>query len=219
MAGNWYVCENNRWENAGLNGCDSAQVTLPPRPIYTPSAPTIEQQPTVLEVEQAKGNWAFIWSKNGVRTWVFIDRVYENPDYIYGYVLTSDEHGRYGYFTIGIPLNIITNFIEESSTHLLTAPCDNVGQQPRYIPEPSDPKPPINSIELKKCIGYWTHLWTRRGPFWNYVKDVISLTDSQGNVEEYVRGCSWIQPQPTQPPQIVRIDIPLEDITDYYKHR
>lgn len=206
MNGNWYICENNAWENAGLNGCT---LIIPYPPKYFPSQPQIPQDPN-LETLDVSGGWTCIWTVKDIRTWIYIFHIDGVNEEINGYVPVVDQSGTYSAYTMTIPFDQIKNFVKD-----IFVSCESLGRQPEFPPKPSDPKPPINYNELVKCKEYWTYLWTRRGKFWTFVKDVITITDSNGDVKYKVVACSWSVTNGSGRP--IEIQIPLQDISDYYK--
>ncbi|XKK19179.1 hypothetical protein HFP67_23680 [Bacillus sp. CB102A.1] len=156
MNENWYASGNKVWVGASRN---ENRLMIPYPPKNFPSQQFMFQNPD-LESLESIGGWTYIWTINGISTWIYIVLIDEANGEITGYVPIESQSGTYSAYAMTIPLNQIQGFVKDN-----LATCENLGAQPMFSPRPSDPKPPINFNELLKCIGYWTFLWTRRGNF------------------------------------------------------
>ncbi|MED3356983.1 hypothetical protein P4414_17720 [Bacillus thuringiensis] len=206
MNGNWYVCENNTWENAGLNGCT---LMIPYPPTDFPSQPEMPQEST-LDSLDSSGGWTCIWTVKGIRTWIYIVRIDGVNRQIIGYVPIESQPGRYSAYTMTVPFNEIKNFVKDTLTS-----CAGVGSDPGFPPSESDPKPHIDVNVILACKGYWTFLWTRIANGWVFIKDVITVIDSQGNTFYKAKGCTWYVNDPFPQPRDIEVNV--HDITDYYR--
>ena len=206
MSGNWYVSENNSWEDTSRNE-KRAMIPYPPKNFS--SQQFMIQNPN-LESLESFGGWTYIWTVNGMSTWIYIVFIDELNREITGYVPIESQSGTYAAYAITISLNQIQGFVKDN-----LATCINLELPPTITPTPSDPKPPINYTELLKCIGFWTYIWTRRGAFWISVKDLVQIKDSSGNIKEKLIGCSWTGGGGAFP---IEEKVPIKEISDYYKY-
>lgn len=208
MSGNLYASENNFWEDTSRN---EKRLMIPYPPKDIPSQQFMVQNPDPESLESF-GGWTYIWTVNGMSSWIYIVFIDEFNREITGYVPIESQSGTYAAYAMTISLNQIQGFAKDN-----LASCENLGLQPMFTPTSSDPKPPINYKELSKCIGFWTYLWSRRGQFWTSVRDVVQIKDSGGNIKEKLIGCTW-RIGSDGIPRPYEDQVPLTEISDYYKY-
>ncbi|PEP76943.1 hypothetical protein COM04_08550 [Bacillus wiedmannii] len=118
MNGTYHICENGRWEPAGLGTCDSTNsvdcfgVGIPPGP--TP--PINPQTPSVQDMVNCISHWTYFWTKRG-QFWMYVKSVSPDPTNTYYVVNGCYFTGSYDpttnlpvYQTLSIPINEIYNY-------------------------------------------------------------------------------------------------------------